>query len=143
MKNHKHFITLGVALLLGFICLLASQMYYSYEHDPIYSPDEVRKMQEENIVLGNQLVGAIERYKLQEGIYPETLQDLVPNILIEPILTTYGEVFEYKQGTFHDRGFDLLFRFTLTRRGALVTCNYSELHEWNCINEYPYLGLGG
>ena len=92
--------------------------------------------------IGDQIVEAIERYYQDKGIYPNSLNDLVP-VYIEEIPKTFtGRGFAY---VLHSPDYFTL-KFPFTRRSndkVQFACGYSDgvttIGEWECTHllDYP------
>ena len=96
-KNiHRLFI---LPLLLVFLVCCTSNRFpkgvYSstkIEEKPISQAEEF----DTGKTTGNSIVNALEEYYLENGVYPETLEVLIPNYLSELPTTITGQMFNYK-----------------------------------------------
>lgn len=94
-----------------------------------------------SIAIGNKIIEAIDRYYLENGVYPNTLSDLVPDYLNEIPKTITGHGFAF---VLHSPDYFTL-KFPYTRRSNDVVsyaCGYSDgpdhIGEWECTHLLSY-----
>ncbi len=102
--------------------------------DPEWLPtitweNEERK---EGVETGQAIIEAIERYYQDTGIYPDSLNDLIPMYLERIPETSNGHGFAYD---LYDDWYILKFPFTRRNR----VCGYSPgLDDWECTHFLSY-----
>lgn len=88
----------------------------------------------DGIQRGDQIIKAIETYRAEKGIYPLSLDDLIPRYMAEIPLTVNGRLFFYRlfdtAGPMAPEIYWLAFR---AETRANVTCTYlRRLDYWDC-----------
>jgi hypothetical protein len=80
---------------------------------------------------GNKIIAALEKYKKAEGVYPESLEQMIPNYLDQIVSPSYGEqVWRY----FPDAkrtSFSLSFT---DKQGNMTTTWHSDRRFWNLVD---------
>ena len=87
---------------------------------------------EANRERGVEIVEALDRYKQDNGRFPEELGVLVPTYLVEVPETTRGESFDYEPDELE--GYYLCFY--LNRRKTIGCCYNDRLEFWDCFRNY-------
>jgi hypothetical protein len=91
----------------------------------------------EGIETGNLIIQALEKYFMDKGVYPQSLNELIPEYLPSMPCTLSGNKFGYHQNNtaedikIHGGPFNLWFVRGYGRRGF---CAYSSKFGWECSN---------
>jgi hypothetical protein len=85
---------------------------------------------EYNMIQGNKIIDAIEKYYQTTGHYPEALSDLVPDYIEQISLTKSGGSFEYRLNEYY---IYLVSFKILGKESVNGTCAYSGKDPfWDC-----------
>lgn len=113
--------TLKLATLLIFLLVVTGCLFL---HE-VSEDEEIADGKAKSAIV----ISAVEQFKLDNGHYPETMEDLMPKYLTEIPITLTGHQIEYHR----DRDFYIV-SFELKKRTKLPAgCGYlRDLDTWEC-----------
>ena len=97
---------------------------------PTEEPPGVGEKAEHGYAVSGPVIAALEQYKADKGVYPETLAELVPDYLAT--VPTKDEVLDFSYSTTGDS-----FKFSFHYIGpGMNTCTYTPEEKWQCSGAF-------
>ena len=96
----------------------------------VVEPPGVGEKAELGYAVCDPIITAVEQYKIDKGVYPETLEQLVPDYLSEVSTEVNGQPISY---TKIESGFSLAFHYI---GPGMNTCTYTPEDKWKCSGAY-------
>ncbi len=97
---------------------------------PTEEPPGVGDKAERGYALSEPVIAALEEYKTENGVYPQTLAELVPEYI--SAVPTKDEVLDF---SYISTGDSFSFSFHYIGPG-MNTCTYTPEEQWQCSGAY-------
>jgi len=110
-------------LLIVVLALMACKLF-------TVDPPGVGEKAELGYAVCDPIIAAVEQYKINKGVYPETLEELVPDYLSEVPTEVNDQPISY---TKTDSSFSLAFHYI---GPGMNTCTYTPENKWKCSGAY-------
>jgi hypothetical protein len=97
---------------------------------PTDEPPGVGDKAEHGYSVSNQIINALEQFRIETGEYPESLEELVPNYLSAIPTEVNDQPITYQKT---EESFSLIFRYI---GPGMNTCTYTPEEKWQCSGAY-------
>lgn len=97
---------------------------------PTDEPPGVGEKAERGYAVSEPVIAALEQYKADTGVYPETLAELIPDYL--SAVPTKNDVLDFSYSRTDD-GFAFSFHYI---GPGMNTCTYTPEEKWQCSGAY-------